>query len=97
LSDSDSTVIPEEQESTEAVASEPKVIYVKERPFRKLFVNSIIVLAVGFALIYVVSFVGALAGIRVPYVDHGAMGNQLDNVLGNERDPSAWNELERNP
>jgi hypothetical protein len=77
--------------------SKPNVIYVKDRPFLKLLKYAGIILLSGLALLYAVGFVTGLVGARVPYIDNGAIGNQLNNVLGNEGSGEDWNELERNP
>jgi len=90
-------VEPKSEDVSPEEGPTPNVIYVKDRPFRKLLKYTVIILASGFAILYVIGFITGLAGARVPYIDNGAIGNQLNNVLGKEGSGDDWNELERNP
>ena len=74
----------------------PNVIYIKDRPFRALFKQAAIVLASGFTLLFIVGFIIGLLGLRVPYIDGDAVGNQWHSLTGGDRGASEWNELEPN-
>lgn len=89
--------LEEQTETAEAdTADGKKVVYVKDRPFLSLFKTTIIILVVGFALMYAVGFISGLAGVRVPYIDRGVAGDQWYKITKTDPGPSNWNELEKN-
>lgn len=82
--------------TVETMDENPNVIYVKDRPFKALFKQAAIVLVSGFVILFVVGFTVGLLGLRVPYIDGDAIGNQWNSLTGGDRGTSEWNELEPN-
>lgn len=72
------------------------VVYVKDRPFRKLFKHVLVVSVTAVVLLFVFGFISGLMGHRIPYIDDEAISNQWSNLTGGDSDNTEWNELERN-
>lgn len=83
---------PEDQDTPKE-----NIVYVKDRPLLTLIKYFLIVVIAAFVIIFIAGFVTGLLGMRVPYVDSGAAGNQLNSLIGGNKTHSDWNELVKNP
>lgn len=86
-----STFIEPGNEETEAV------VYVHDKPFRKLVKQAAVTAAVAVLILATVGFIMGLTGLRTPYISGDAISNQWNSLFVDGGTDQNWNELEKNP
>lgn len=73
------------------------VVYVHDRPFRKLIKQAAVTAAVAVLVLATVGFIMGLTGLRTPHISGDAISNQWNSIFGDGDSDQNWNELEKNP
>ena len=68
--------------ATEVDEAGDQIVYVKERPIRKLLIVTTSIIVGACVFLFVVGFVMALAGVRPPTFDTDIIGDQWDRTVG---------------
>lgn len=73
------------------------VVYVHDKPLRKLAKQAAVTAAVAVLILATVGFIMGLTGLRTPHISGDAISNQWNSLFGDGDSDQNWNELEKNP
>lgn len=73
------------------------VVYVHDKPFRKLAKQAALTAAVAVLVLATVGFIMGLTGLRTPHISGDAISNQWNSLFGDGDAGQNWDELEKNP
>jgi hypothetical protein len=73
------------------------VVYVHDKPFKKLAKQAAVTAAAAVLILATVGFIMGLTGLRTPHISGDAISNQWDSLFGDGEDNQKLNELEKNP
>jgi hypothetical protein len=86
-----STFIPVGEDEAE------NVVYVQDKPFKKLVKQVAVTAAVAVLILATAGFIMGLNGLRTPHISGDAISNQWNSIVGDGSGDQNWNELEKNP
>lgn len=72
------------------------VIYVEDRPLRKLLRQSLAVAGAAVLILAAIGFFMGFVGAKTPHIGDGVISNQFSKITGEDTSSSEWNELEKN-